>query len=269
MGMLMKAFNSKVLKNLVVGTALTTTLVGGMAGLATPKDAHALNDTGAILLGIGSAIAGGVIANKVFGGGGSSGGGAGGIDPSCGYTETQTNNYGYSYGGTTTRSVNCPPRPAGAAYGGGYQQVPQQVVVQPPARSSADIEKDLMLLEGLKHERQMRALERDAEFYKSTPGIRMDQATGFCMNVTKAESLDAANRKDCGAILSRSEKGRAFLESMGRTDLMKAQGVSQRSGDDAGALCATETIKESYDASGKMTGRTLEKSTKPCSPKPM
>lgn len=275
MGLLSKAFNSKALKNLVIGTTLTATMVGGMAGLATPHEAHAINDTQAIILGLGAAAAGAMIGNQVFNGG-SHGGGAGMVDPSCGYRETQTNSYGMRYGGTTSRTINCPPRAAAGA----HQRAPQQVFVQPQApqqvvvqqsRSSGELEKELKLLESLRHERQMLERERDAEFYKSAPAARTEQAANFCMKVTKPESLDAANRKNCGAILSRTEEGRAFLERMGRTDLMKAQDMSQRSGDDAGAgaLCATETIKESYDAAGKMTGRTIEKTTKPCNPKPM
>ena len=246
MAKLRKTFNA-----LMAGTALTAMMVTGTVGLATPHEAEASQEgVRNTMLGIlGAAIVGGIVYNKM---GGSS---QTAIDPSCARNYTTTTNSGSYYNQSTTQSVNCPP-----AQQANYAQQ-QQIIVQ-PQKSQAEIQLDQMRAEQLAAERQKLQLQNEADFYASIPKMRLERETGFCMNVNDPQYLDADNRKDCPNVLNRTKQGQDFLASV-RPDLLKNQRVESTSVDQQ---CASETVKESYGADGKMTGRTIEKTMKPCKP---
>ncbi len=266
----------RALRALTVGTALTTMMATGTVGLATPTNAEASEEGRRnTMIGIVLGTLGGLYAiNKMTS---SSGGGAQTVDDHCGRNYTTTSTYGTYYNQSRTESVNCPPRPYAQQAAPVYQQqaAPQYMMVAPPAapaRSAADIERDRAELEKARNERLAMVAQSDAEFYKLAGAARMEQQTGFCMNITDPASLDAPNREHCGAVLSRTEKGRTFLIGLGRDDLVKPFARAALAMDGmqasaaAGEQCTTETVKETMDpASGKVTGRTVEKVTKPCS----
>ena len=248
---------SKTFKALTVGTALTTMMVGGTVGLATPQEAEASTE-GKIWTGILGALGAGAV---VYGLKHQGNAGVMGYDPSCGRNMTTTSNYGSYYNQSTTQSIYCPPQ-AMTNYNGGYASAPQQIIVQPPAKTQAEIQMDMMKAEQLAAERQKLQLENEADFYASIPKMRLERATGFCMNVNDPQYLDADNRSDCGAILNRTKQGRDFLAAV-RPDMLKGAGQQVAAGG-ADQQCSSEVVKESYDANGKLTGRTIEKTMKPC-----
>lgn len=245
---------SKLLKTLTVGTALTGMMATGTIGLMAPQDVHASEEGKRnTLLG----VLGGVLALGVYNHYRGGNNNAPAIDPSCAQSYTTTTNSGSYYNQSTTQSVNCPGRSVNYA-----PQQQQQIIVQ-PQRSSAEIQADMMRAEELAAQRQMRAFERDAEFYKNVGRVRQEQALNFCMNVSDPKFLDADNRAHCPGVLNNTQEGRQYLASIGRGDLLTEFSKAKISSG-ASDQCMTETVKETLGADGKVTGRTIERTTKPC-----